>query len=80
MLERKSITAIDVAKIFEQFLAIFVQVKGNPKQLMSNYTAINVWRKSITAIDVAIMFEQFLDIFVQEKKLSRAINVQLHDN
>ena len=59
---------------------IFVQIKGNPKQLMSNYTAINVWRKSITAIDVAIMFEQFLDIFVQEKKLSRAINVQLHDN
>ena len=59
---------------------IFVQVKNYPEQLMSNYTAISVWRKSITAIDVAIMFEQFLDIFVQEKKLSRAINVQLHDN
>ena len=37
-------------------------------------------RKSITAICVAEIFEQFLDIFVQEKKLSRAINVQLHDN
>lgn len=26
---KKSITAIDVAIIFEQFLTIFVQVKGN---------------------------------------------------
>ena len=29
MLERKNIKAIDVEKIFEHFLAIFVQVKGN---------------------------------------------------
>ena len=29
MLERKSITAICVAEIFEQFLTIFVQVKCN---------------------------------------------------
>ena len=45
MLERKSITAIDVAVIFAKFLAIFVQVKGNPEQLISNYTPINVESK-----------------------------------
>ena len=76
MLERKSITAIDIAKIFEQVLAIFVQVKGSLEQLMSNYTAINVKIKSITAIDVAKIFEQFLTIFVQVKGNTTPIHVE----